>query len=584
MKKHVEPLRKKSSAPRCLPMSLKEMRERGWEELDILIITGDAYVDHPSFGAALIGRAMEAEGWRVGIISQPEWRSAEALKVMGRPRLFCGITAGNLDSMLAHYTASRQKRKNDDYSEGGRTGKRPNLATVVYAQLARQAFPGLPVVLGGIEASLRRLAHYDYWRDQLRPSVLSDSKADILVYGMAEQALREVASKIAAGAHDLAGIRGTACLLGAEKSKGLNRSDSVLLPSLEECRNEKRKMLELTRMVEAQQNPHCGKRLIQFHGERALIVEPPSIPLSEEELDRLYGLPFTGLPHPFYRQEIPAYSMVKDSITVVRGCPGGCAFCSLGLHQGKFLTSRTIGSVVSEIKRHAEHPDFKGTITDLGGPTANLYGCRNNLSEKCSSCRKPSCLYPGLCIYFGLDEERLLALYRQSESVQKVKHVFIGSGIRMDVALKTPRYMKELFRSHVSGHLKAAPEHLNREVLKRMRKPEAAIFYRFLEAFEEESRRAGKEQYLVPYFISSFPGCTAEQMKEVRDFLEPRRWQLRQVQDYIPLPMTPGAAMYYSGLDYESGRPLAVARGLSEKKAQKDQLFIKVRTHVDKKT
>jgi uncharacterized radical SAM protein YgiQ len=308
------------------------------------------------------------------------------------------------------------------------------------------------------------------------------------------------------------------------------------------------------------------------------------LPLSEEELDRIYELPFSKLPHPCYSGEIPAYTMVKNSVTVVRGCPGGCAFCSLGLHQGKFLSSRTIESVTGEIAGHTHHTEFRGTVTDLGGPTANLYGCRNGSFQQCTRCSRASCLYPSPCRHFVLDEGRLLSLYRSARAVPGVNHVFIGSGIRMDVALRTPGYMKELFRYHVSGHLKVAPEHLNEETLVRMRKPSASVFRRFLSIFEEENSRAGKKQYLVPYFISSFPGCTESHMKEVRDFLEPRRWNLQQVQDFIPLPMTPASAMYYSGIDYATGKPLYVARGLSEKKAQKEQLLLKVRTYARQKS
>ncbi len=568
---------------RFLPMTAGEREKRGWDELDILIITGDAYVDHPSFGASLIGRVMEREGYRVGIIAQPDWRSADSLRTMGRPRLFCGVTAGNLDSMLAHYSAFRQRRKVDEYSEGGKPGKRPNHAAVVYAQLARQAFPGLPVIIGGIEASLRRIVHYDYWEDELRPSILADSKADLLVYGMGEKPLIEAAARLAAGNHDLTGIRGTSFLAGAEKSRELDSSGSLLLPSLEQCRKDRKALIELTRMLESQQNPWCGKRLIQYHGKRALVIEPPPLPLSEIVIDRIYELPFQKLPHPRYTLEIPAYTMVKNSLTVVRGCPGGCAFCSLGLHQGKFLSSRTIESVAGEIDRLVEHAEFRGTVTDLGGPTANLYGCKNGVSPECTLCRRTSCLYPGFCPHFMIQEKSLLDLYKRARAVPGVNHVFIGSGIRMDVALRTPGYMKELFRYHVSGHLKVAPEHLNEETLVRMRKPSASVFRRFLSIFEEENSRAGKKQYLVPYFISSFPGCTESHMKEVRDFLEPRRWNLQQVQDFIPLPMTPASAMYYSGIDYATGKPLYVARGVAEKKAQKEQLLLKVRTHARQK-
>ena len=563
-------------------MTRTEMSARGWEELDILLVTGDAYVDHPSFGAALIGRVLEADGWRVGIVAQPDWRSAASFLVMGRPRLFCGVTAGNLDSMLANYTAARHKRQEDDFSTGGRPGCRPNHAGSVYAQLARRAFPGLPVVIGGIEASLRRVAHYDYWEDKLRPSILVDSKADLLVYGMGETAVCEIARRLAelkAGPADasdrsdrsdtLHGIPGTACLLGAATSASLRETGTaVLLPSWGELQADLGRLLQQTRLVEAEQNPYCGRRLIQRYGGRALFVEPPARPLAAPELDRFHELPFTRLPHPACRARIPAFDMIKDSLTVIRGCPGGCSFCGLGLHQGKFLTSRSADSVLRELGTLAESETFRGTVTDLGGPTANMYGCGNGISDACRKCRRPSCLFPGICPHFQIEERPALELLRRAGEARGVKHVFVQSGIRMDAALRQPGYLRELVRGHVSGHLKVAPEHLHPEVLWRMRKPKADVFHRFLEIFDRESRAAGKEQYLVPYFISSFPGCTDTHMKVVAEFLRQTHWNLQQVQDFIPLPMTPAAAMYATGLDYETGRPIPVVRGTGERRRQ----------------
>jgi uncharacterized radical SAM protein YgiQ len=554
-----------------LPMTRAEMKARGWDELDILIITGDAYIDHPSFGAAVIGRVLEADGWRVGIIAQPDWTDAESLTVMGRPRLFCGITAGNLDSMLSHYTAARRKRKEDSYTPGGVIGKRPNLAGMVYTQLAKKAFPGVVTVLGGIEASLRRTAHYDYWQDKLRPSILQDSKADLLVYGMGERAIREVARRTAEK-KSLDAIPGTARLLGGKESTELDFLNCVKLPAFEECQADKKAVLELTRLTEREQNPFTGKPLVQFHGARAVLIEPPAKPLTTAEMDRVYELPYMRLPHPSYKEPVPAFTMIKESVTVVRGCGGGCAFCGLGLHQGRFLTSRSEDSVVREVNTMAAMPSFSGTITDLGGPTANLYGCANGVCEACKVCRRASCLFPKICPNLELDAESAIHLMKRVRELAKVKHVFIQSGIRMDVALRNPKYIRELAKHYVSGHLKVAPEHMHPNVLKKMRKPGPETFCEFQKVFEEENRAAGKKQYLVPYFISNFPGSTEAEMKAVEKFVREEEWKLQQVQDFIPLPMTPAAAVYYTGLDYETGEPVPVIRGLAERRTQMKQL------------
>ncbi len=549
-----------------LPTSATEMESRGWDALDALIVTGDAYVDHPAFGAALIGRVLEADGWRVGIIAQPDWRNVESLKVMGRPRLFCGITAGNLDSMVSNYTAARHRRQEDAYSEGGTPGRRPNHAASVYAQLCRQAFPGLPIVLGGIEASLRRVGHYDYWEDKLRPSILSSAKADLLVYGMGETQIREIARRIADG-EGLEGLRGTARFLGARTVAATDLSDCLRLPDWEALKDDPKLLLPLTRTVEKEQSPYNGRRMVQSHGRRAVLVESPAFPLSQSELDALYELPFARGPHPSYRERIPAWTMIKDSITVQRGCPGGCTFCAIGLHQGKFLTSRSEDSVLKEIRRLAESPDFRGTISDLGGPTANLYASENGVDPACHKCRRASCLHPTICGKLKLDEDRTINLMKAARETSGVKHVFIQSGIRMDVALRTPGYVRELVRHHVSGHLKVAPEHLHPDVLRRMRKPEG-VFEKFQESFREESEAAKKEQYLVPYFISSFPGCTDHEMGAVEQFLRKSNWNLQQVQDFIPLPMTPSAAMYVTGIDFDTGKPIPIVRNAGDRNRQ----------------
>jgi uncharacterized radical SAM protein YgiQ len=554
-----------------LPMTRTEMDAYGWDELDVLVITGDAYVDHPAFGAAVIGRVLEADSWRVGIIAQPDWTNPESLTALGRPRLFCGITAGNLDSMLSHYTAARRKRKEDAYTPGGVIGKRPNMATVVYTQLVKKVFPGIPTVLGGLEASLRRIAHYDYWQDKLRPSILQDSKADILVYGMGERAIREIARRVAAN-KELEEIPGTARLLGGRESSERDFSNCLKLPSLEECRADKKAVLELTRLTEREQNPFGGRPLVQLHGARALLVEPPAKPLTTAEMDRVYELPYMRLPHPAYKEPVPAFTMIQASVTVVRGCCGGCAFCGLGLHQGRFLSSRSENSVVREVQSLTEMPSFKGTITDLGGPTANLYGCTNGVCKACKTCRRASCLIPAVCPNLKLDADSAIRLMRRVRELEKVKHVFIQSGIRMDVALRNPNYIRELAKHHVSGHLKVAPEHMHPNVLRKMRKPGPETFCEFQKIFEAESRTAGKKQYLVPYFISNYPGSTEAEMKAVERFVREEEWKLQQVQDFIPLPMTPAAAVYYTGLDYETGEPVPVTRGLAERRTQMKQL------------
>lgn len=553
-----------------LPATRAEMDARGWDALDALLITGDAYVDHPSFGAAMIGRVLEAEGLRVGIIAQPDWTRVASIQGMGAPKLFVGVTAGNLDSMLSNYTAARHRRKEDVYSEGGVPGKRPNHAAVVYTQMARRAFPGVPVVMGGMEAGMRRVAHYDYWEDKLRPSIMADAKPDILVYGMGENAAREITRRLRAGNMDLSGIRGTALFLGA-KAAAADFHDCLMLPSWEDLQADKRHLMRLTKVVEAQMTPHCGRRLAQKHGRRVVVMEPPAFPLDGPDLDALYELPFAREQHWSYQQPVPGFATIKDSITVSRGCAGGCTFCGLGFHQGKFLSSRGPDSVFREIRKLAERDSFRGTVSDLGGPTANLYAARNGHAKECKRCHRPSCLWPAICPVFEVDEDKQLELLRGARRQPGVKHVFVQSGIRMDVALRTPAYLKELVRNHVSGHLKVAPEHTHPEVLRKMRKP-AGDFPAFMEKFFQLSAEAGKEQYLAPYFISSFPGCSEKEMGAVERFLRREKWNLQQAQDFIPLPMTGAAAMYATGLDINSEREIHIPRGAGERERQKRML------------
>ena len=552
-------------------MSRDEMTAKGWSELDILIITGDAYVDHPSFGAAMIGRVLEAKGYRVGIIAQPDWKDIESIQVMGRPRLFVGVTAGNLDSMVSNYTAARHKRKEDVYSEDGTPGKRPNHAAVVYSQMCRRAFAGLPVVLGGMEASMRRVAHYDYWEDKLRPSIMADTKADILVYGMGESAALEISRRLSEGNTDLGGIRGTTLFLGAKATAAADFSHCIILPSWEDLQADNKHLMRLTKVVEAQQTPYSGKHLVQMHGNRAVYMEPPAMPVDGPDLDALYELPFMRLTHPSYKGKVPGFATIKDSVIVSRGCAGGCTFCGLGFHQGKFLSSRSVESVTKEINKMTESDTFRGTVADLGGPTANLYGAKNGHVDACKKCHRPSCLWPSICPHFGIDEEAQLNLLRGAREQPGVKHVFVQSGIRMDVALRTPEYTRELVQNHVSGHMKVAPEHMDPGVLRRMRKPNGD-FPAFMKKFFELSEDAGKEQYLVPYFISSFPGCTEKEMGAVEKFLKEEKWNLQQVQDFIPLPMTGSAAMYVTGLDINTGKPIPITRNAGDRERQKRML------------
>ncbi|MDD5698510.1 MAG: YgiQ family radical SAM protein [Victivallaceae bacterium] len=549
-----------------LPSSRAEMLQLGWDELDIILITGDCYVDHPSYGIAVIGRVLQAEGWRVGIIAQPDWKNPAALQVMGPPRLGCGISSGNLDSMVNIYTAGRRRRKSDAYSENGVIGKRPPHAEIVYCQLVRRAFPGKAVFLGGVGASLRRVAHYDYWQDKIRQSVLIDAKADILIFGMGEKAVIEIVRRLDHG-RSLRGIRGTAVVLGKKEAQNFDISDRVQLPDWEILQHDRDALMRSTVLIEREMNPGNARGLVQRYGDRLLVLEPPALPLTVEELDRVYDLPFTNLPHPSYTRPIPAFETIKYSIPAVRGCPGGCSFCGLVAHQGRSIRSRSPASILRAAERLIRQENFRGTITDIGGAAGNIYSGGPVEAEKCRTCRRVSCLFPEPCSNYRADGAALIKLLRQVRTIRGVKQVYINSGIRLDLAVSQRELMREIIRHHVSGHLKVAPEHLHPKILRLMRKNPAADFYKFLEIFAAESAAAGKEQYLIPLFISNFPGCTEKEMKLVDDFLNRRNWSPQQVQDYIPLPMTMGAAMYYCGKTPE-GEIIPVNRGLAERRPQ----------------
>ncbi|MBR7155497.1 MAG: YgiQ family radical SAM protein, partial [Lentisphaeria bacterium] len=525
----------------------------------------DCYVDHPSSGTSIIGRLLESCGYKVGIVAQPDWRTPEALQVMGTPRIGIGVSSGNMDSMVNIYTAGRRLRRDDMFSENGETGKRPPHALPVYAQLARRAFPGKPVILGGLEASLRRVVHYDYWQDKLRPSMLLDAKGDLLIYGMGENPVPEVFRRLAAG-EALDGIRGTARLLGKNAALEFDAANYIELPSFDEIKQNKDALMEQTKIMEANMNYYSASGVIQRYGDRLLVIEPPAKPLEPSELDRVHELPFARRPHPVYKGKIPAFESIIDSIQAVRGCPGGCAFCGLVAHQGRSVMSRSTDSILREAETISKREGFKGIISDVGGAAGNLFGSTYDV-ERCKKCKRVSCIFPNHCPGYHCDGQAIVHMLRMLRKMPQVRKVYINSGIRLDLALRQPELLREIVAHHVSGHMKVAPEHLNAKVMKLMRKGTPEEFYRFMDEFQRISKECGLEQYLVPLFISNFPGCTDKEMKTVDDFLNKHHWSLQQVQDYIPLPMTMGAAMYYTG-KAPDGTEIEVNRGLAERRPQ----------------
>ena len=558
---------------RHLPMTREELDARGVQEPDVVLVTGDAYVDHPSFAMAILGRWLESLGFSVAILAQPDWRSAEPWRALGRPRLFYGVSAGNMDSMINHYTASRKPRSDDAYSPGGRTGLRPDRPTPVYCQRCREAFPGVPVIAGGVEASLRRLAHYDYWSDTVRPSMLVPSKCDLLVHGMGERAIREIAERLARGedVKALRDLRGVAYLLGAREAVP---SDALELSSFEtvaaRTAGGRRAFADATRIIHHETNPLNARRLVQRHGDRVVVVNPPALPLTEAEMDAVYGLPYLRTPHPSYREPIPADAMIRDSVTIMRGCFGGCTFCSITTHQGRIISSRSEGSVLREVRGLAASPTFKGTVSDLGGPTANMYRMRCTRPEVEQVCRRLSCVHPKVCKLLGTDHGPVIELMQKARTVPGVTRVNIASGVRMDLARRDPRYVRELAAHHVGGHLKVAPEHTDAETLALMKKPGVEDFDVFAREFREASRAAGKpKQYLVPYYIASHPGSTAQAMIDLALYLKRNGYRPRQVQDFIPAPMDIATCMYYTGLDPITMKPVTVARSVSDRRVQR---------------
>ncbi len=559
-----------------LPTSRAEMQARGWDEIDVVFVSGDAYVDHPSFANGLLARLLEAAGFRVAVLAQPDWRTCEPWREFGRPRLCFGISAGNMDSMINHYTANRKVRNDDAYSPGGRIGRRPDRATLAYCQRSREAFPGVPVVAGGVEASLRRIAHYDYWSDTVRRSILLDSKADLVAFGMGERTLLEIARGLAAGksVKELRDLRGVAYRLGASESPptgpGPCCPDTVELPAYEAVAAEKLAFCELTRIAHLETNPHNARRLVQRHGREAVVVNPPALPLEEHEMDEVYGLPFTRRPHPSYgAARIPAFEVVETSVQIMRGCFGGCTFCSITAHEGRIIQSRSKESIIGEIKLLASQPGFKGTVSDIGGPTANMYQMKCTRPDVEAKCRRLSCVHPTVCKLLGTDHGPLKDVMREARSVEGVKRVLVASGVRMDLARRDPEYLQELAAHHVGGHLKVAPEHTDPEVLRLMKKPSADDYVEFDKEFQAASRRVGKKQYTVPYFIASHPGSGVEEMIELAVFLKQNSYKPDQVQDFIPSPFDIAACMYYTGLDPMTKEPVKVTKGLKDRRMQR---------------
>jgi uncharacterized radical SAM protein YgiQ len=602
-------------------MSRDEMDQLGWDSCDIIIVTGDAYVDHPSFGMALIGRLLEAQGFRVGIIAQPDWSSPDAFRRLGRPNLFFGVTAGNMDSMVNRYTADRRIRSDDAYTPNGEGGRRPDRSVIVYAQRAREAFKGVSVVIGGIEASLRRIAHYDYWSDKVRRSVLPDSKADLLIYGNAERAIVEVAHRLAAGERieEIRDVRGTGFMrqelpegwseidashldkpgpkaqhadpyqagpgCGAkpvsftphQRPAGLERSHSVVrLPSYDQVVTDEVLYAHASRVFHLETNPGNARALVQRHGKRDVWLNPPPIPLTSEELDRVYELPYARKPHPAYGEaRNPAWEMIRFSVNIMRGCFGGCTFCSITEHEGRIIQSRSEDSIVREVEAIRDQvPGFSGHISDLGGPTANMYrlACKEKTIE--SACRRLSCVYPDICNNLNTDHRPLIKLYRRARALPGIKRVFVASGLRYDLAIRSPEYIRELVTHHVGGYLKIAPEHTEAGPLSKMMKPGIDSYDRFKKLFDKYSAEAGKEQYLIPYFIAAHPGTRDEDMLNLALWLKRNGFRPDQVQAFLPTPLAIASAMYHTGHDplrrvSRNGGKVGIVRGLKQRRLHK---------------
>ena len=566
-----------------LPTTKKEVEARGWDYIDVILFSGDAYVDHPSFGAAVIGRTLEALGLRVAIVPQPDWRGDyRDFKKLGTPRFFFGVSPGAMDSMINHYTANKRLRSDDAYTPDRRAGMRPDYPSIVYTKILKELYPDVPVVLGGIEASLRRLSHYDYWQDRLRPGILADSPADLLIYGMGELPMKELVTRLQAGEsfNSLKDIRQTVYLTGKEEIK----PDDIVLFSHEECLRDKLKQAKNFRHIEEESNKYNASRILQQVGKQTIVVNPPFPPMTEAEVDASFDLPYTRLPHPKYKGKvIPAFAMIKFSVNMHRGWFGGCAFCTISAHQGKFIASRSKESILKEVKAITEMPDFKGYLSDLGGPSANMYRMKGKDQSICAKCKKPSCISPVICKNLNADHTPLLDIYKAVDSMPQIKRSFIGSGVRYDLLLhryddeivnkSAQSYTEELIARHVSGRLKVAPEHTEDNVLKMMRKPSFDQFGQFKKIFDRINKQQGLNQQLIPYFISSHPGCTEEDMAKLAIETKKLHFQLEQVQDFTPTPMTLATEIYYTGYHPYTLEKVYTARTKEQKLAQRQFFF-----------
>lgn len=570
-----------------LPTTKKEMQLHGWDVADVILFSGDAYIDHPSFGVAVIGRVLQSKGYRVAIVPQPDWHGDfRDFKKLGRPRLFFGISPGCMDSMVNKYTANKRLRSEDAYSPDGRHDCRPEYPTVVYTKILKELYPGVPVILGGIEASLRRLTHYDYWQDRLRRCILCDSGADLLSYGMGEKTIVRIAEEIEAGKHvsELRDLPQTVFIARKEEIPGGINSDDIVLHSHEECLQNNKAEAENYMHIEEESNKMHAQRLIQKVGNLYAVVNPPYPPMTTEELDASFDLPYTRLPHPKYKNKrIPAYEMIKHSVNLHRGCFGGCAFCTISAHQGKFVVCRSKESVMKEVEEVVKLPDFKGYISDLGGPSANMYGMHGRNMKACEKCKRPSCIHPAVCANLDTNHSRLLDIYHAVDAVPQVKKSFISSGVRYNLLLHKSKddktneaarqYTHELICKHVSGRLKVAPEHTSDDVLRLMRKPSFKLFDQFKRVFDRINREENLRQQLIPYFISSHPGCREEHMAELAVMTKKLNFHLEQVQDFTPTPMTIATETWYTGYDPYTLEKVFSAKTPREKLAQRQFFF-----------
>ncbi|MBQ7822767.1 MAG: YgiQ family radical SAM protein [Bacteroidaceae bacterium] len=568
-----------------LPTTKKEIDIRGWDYIDVILFSGDAYVDHPSFGAAVLGRTLEAYGLRVAIVPQPNWRDdLRDFKKLGKPKLFFGVSAGAMDSMVNRYTANKRLRSDDAYTPDGRPDMRPDYTTIVYSRILKDLFPDVPVVIGGIEASMRRLAHYDYWENRLRPSILLDCPADLLIYGMGERPIIALSKRLLNGEKisDIQNLPQTACV--TSRKIPANDKNNLVLHPYEECLKSKKRQSENTQHIDEESHRYSPRTIWQTAADKTIVVNPPYPPMTEKEIDASFDLPYTRMPHPKYKgKTIPAYEMIKFSVNTHRGCFGGCSFCAISAHQGKYVSSRSKESILKEVKQITEMPGFAGYLSDLGGPSANMYKMEGRNKEACKKCGRPSCLYPEVCKNLDTNHQNLLDLYRSVDKIKGIKKSFIGSGIRYDMLIHrnddekinaiNREYTEELIAKHVSGRLKVAPEHTSEQVLNIMRKPSFKLFEDFKRTFDKINAKYGLNQQIIPYFISSHPGCTEEDMAELAVITKRLHFQLEQIQDFTPTPMTISTEMYYTGYNPTTKKPIYTAHTKEEKLAQRQFFF-----------